>query len=93
MPTTFKPFNVQYTIDDEETAYKLLEIATKLGNRVGDRRIGGSAAAKEIVLRVLQAGTAEELLRLQEQVTARPAKGARRPKSRRGHPPQNQGAT
>lgn len=48
----FKPLNVQFVIEDKSTADVLRDIADALGDKVGDRRLRGAAAAKAIIVAI-----------------------------------------
>jgi hypothetical protein len=48
----FKPLNVQFEIEDEQTVDEVLDLATQVAKRRGDRRLRAANIAKEIFLRV-----------------------------------------
>lgn len=59
----FKPLNVQFLIDDKETAQVLRDIADALGDKIGDRRTRGAGAAKAVIIALAHhPEVAEELL-------------------------------
>lgn len=59
----FKPLNVQFVIENKEEADALRDVADALGDKVGDRRLRGAAAAKALIEAVLKRPElAEELL-------------------------------